>query len=197
MLRSRSLLILLIGYASFQLDVSAQQKDTPPLFAKLDEETREELRWYGELQSLARLFNIERDLLGERFDAALLDFVGESDVRHFYCARFLVDADYLHGRKPRPYLNLLLLQQGLLLAQSKKSDFGPEYRWIEEVPFRFFLAVGYERAGLKALAVRQKQWFESRRKKDPTIPGATGASDADWKVYEAIRLPRPDAKAQE
>jgi len=197
MVRTRSLLLLLIGCASFHLHASAQHKDASSPFAALDEETREEVRWYAECRSLATLFNIERDRLGERFDAELLKFVGKSDVRHFWCARFLVDPDYLDGRKPRPYLNLLLLQQGLLLTQSKKSDFGPEYRWIEEVSYRFFLAVGYQRAGLKALAARHKQWLESRRKEDPTIRGEMRGSDDDWKVYETIPLPHPDAKAPE
>ncbi len=186
MYRRSTFVVALVVCSLLATDVFAQEDLAPP-FATLDKETRDETRWYGGGQSLAELFNAERDRLGERFDAALLDFVGQCDVRHFYCAEFLVDPNSLHGREPRPYLSLLLLEQGLVLCQTKDTWIRPDSRWVLQVPFRFHLAVGYQRVGLTALAARHKQWYEPRRKKEPD----PGASDKDWKVYRAIPLPEP------
>lgn len=172
----------------FSCDVGAfAEEGEPKPFEALANATKDELVWLGNTKWLAPLFNRERVRLGKRFDAALIEFCGTSELRHLGCARFLVERELLQGQAPHPYLSQLLLEQGKLLA-SRNSRCLPEQRWCEEVEYRFPLAVGYQKLGMKTLAAEHKQWIESRRN-DPVFSGPNG-SDEDERIYDSIQIPK-------
>jgi len=69
-------------------------KERPP-FESLHQETANPIRWEGSPGPLAKLFNEERDRLGEEFDKALIEFCGSSYERHLNCALFLSLPEHL------------------------------------------------------------------------------------------------------
>jgi len=49
-----------------------------------------DLRWAGDKRPLVKMFNAERDRLGEKFDAELIRFVDDDPSRHYWSALFCV-----------------------------------------------------------------------------------------------------------
>ena len=153
-------------------------EEEPEPFAELDKETQRDLRWGFDNQSLARMFNAERDRLGEDFDGELIRFVGTNARRHYWCAAFLDSRSYLQGRAPRRYLSQLLYEQGLHLeATSDKPSLS------EKRSFHHLLAIGYIRMGMVPLAVHHKRQAERLFEKGAGGP-ATGVEEG--RLYESI-----------
>lgn len=165
------------------------QAFTPP-FEALDETAPNGISWGINNHEVARIFNAERDRLGDSFDQALILFVEGNLDRHYWCAVFLSEPAYLGGREPRPYLALLLFEQGLRLAIDKRQP-GEKFN-PREGSFRYLLAVGYMRAGFVRLAVQHKreleEWISSRELNEP-YPSLPAVSDAEEEVYDKIPVP--------
>jgi len=159
-------------------------------FEALDETRPNGISWGINNHEVARLFNAERDRLGGSFDQALILFVEGNLDRHYCCAVFLSELAYLGGREPRPYLALLLFEQGLRLAIDKRKP-GGTFNPCEG-SFRHLLAIGYMPAGLVRLAVQHKreleEWISSREVYEP-FPCLPAVSEADKEVYDKIPVP--------
>jgi hypothetical protein len=160
---------------------------TPAPFAALEKEVKSQGGWGGSKQPLAREFNAERKLLGDRFEIELLKYVGTNVERHYWTSAFLEDKGYLQGNKPLPHLSLLLKQQGLALLDGKRD----QDSLMNVVMLSVTAAVLAEQLHLHALAVSYKSTAQSLIESDADFGGAFPAMYPDERrLYDSITVPK-------
>jgi len=117
----------------------------------------------------ARVFNLERDRLGEAFEAELLAHLAAAadPGEHYWVAHFLMAPYYLEGRSPRPRLAQLILQQALALC-TDESDIK---QLGQVVKISVTAAVNSKKLGLGALAEAHKRRAESLVAANPILAG--------------------------
>jgi len=143
--------------------------------------------WHGDARVLAKLFNEERRRLGDRFDECLIAFVGEDPDKHLLIPRFLVFPSYLEKQKPRPYLALLLLQQGIEISIREKDEESQAHLLTSSVA----AAILSQKIGFQSLAQGHKKRTEMLLKSKPKLVGAwPSMNEDDRKVYNSIIIQR-------
>jgi len=146
--------------------------------------------WNQNNAEKARLFQAERDRLGDRFEDELTAFIAGDLERHYWTSAYLSIDDYLHGRRPRLHLALAIMQQGVALAEARPGLNALMRRYSLHVR----LVVLCRRLGLDALASAHKGRAEALRAAEATLAGGWPAmSPAMAKLYESTPLLRPAA----
>ncbi|MDP6634102.1 MAG: hypothetical protein QGG42_04350 [Phycisphaerae bacterium] len=143
--------------------------------------------WHGDARVLARLFNKERERLGDRFDECLIAFAGEVPDKHLVIPRFLVFPSYLKKQKPRPYLALLLLQQGIEISSRKTDEESQAHLLASSV----LAAILSQQIGFQSLAQGHKKRAAMLLYSKPKLVGAWPCMDKDdRRVYDSIVIQR-------
>lgn len=112
-------------------DVIAEGRNTPvavPPFFLLEAEVKDQPGgWAGNKEQLSSIFNAERVRLADKFEFALMKYLGSDPEKHYWISIFLAAPGYLHQNKPLPYLSLLQKQQGLSLLQERTDQEGRSF----------------------------------------------------------------------
>lgn len=125
----------------------------------------------GNKENLSKIFNGERNRLGENFEIELWKYIGD-DVEKLYWLNFFVESDsYLHGNKPLPALAFKLRQKGLELIDKKddKKSLG------RKVTLNRKQAIYYHNIGKRDLAIQSKITAENILKETDEVSAYIGA----------------------
>ncbi len=73
----------------------------------------------------SRIFQEERNKLGDKFEVEVWKFLGSDIDRHYYVSNFLDDSYFLHGNKPLFTLSTKIRDKGIELCE-KQPEVSPE-----------------------------------------------------------------------
>ncbi len=124
----------------------------------------------GNKENLSKVFNDERNRLGDKFEGELWKYIGD-DVEKIYWLNFFIESDsYLHGNKPLPKLAFEIREKGLDLLSNKndKKSLGRKVTLNREQ------AIYYHNVGKRDLAVKSKNIAENFLKENDEISAYVG-----------------------
>ena len=134
----------------------------------------------GNKENLSKVFNQERFLLGDDFEAELWKYLGD-DIEKYYWLNFFVESEsYLHGSESLPELAFRIRQKGLELLDKKddKKSLG------RKVTLNRKQAIYFHNAGKRDLAIKSKTIAEIILKKNDEISAYVGGmSRLDRCIY--------------
>ncbi len=127
-------------------------------FAEFDQAVKEQRGGFsGDKSYLSKIFNDERNRLGNEFEAELWKYIGD-DIEKYYWLNFFVDSDsYLLGNKPLPELAFKIRQKALELLD-KKDDNKSLGR---KVTLNRKQAIYYHKIGKRDLAIESRNTAET------------------------------------
>jgi len=124
----------------------------------------------GNKENLSKVFNDERNRLGDKFEEELWKYVGD-DVEKIYWLNSFIESDsYLNGNKPLPKLAFEIREKGLGLLNKKddKKSLG------RKVTLNRRQAIYYHNIGKRDLAVKSKNIAENILKENDEISAYVG-----------------------
>ena len=162
--------------------------NTSPPFADLARTAENQWAgWEGDKRPLAELLYREQNRLGGRFELELARFIGSDVQRHYWVAALLSSAEPAAGGKRRPYLALVILEQGVYLSERAP---GIQAK-ADAVRMSIRAAVLSRQLGFQHLAIAHKSRAEALIAKHSELAGASPAMSAqDHKTYSAIAIPK-------
>lgn len=140
-------------------------------FEIFDKAVKEEKGGFsGNKENLSKVFNDERNRLGENFETELWKYIG-NDVEKMYWLNLFVESDsYLHDNKPLPELAFKLRQKALELIDKKddKKSLG------RKVTLNRKQAIYYHNIGKRDLAIQSKNTAENILKENDEVSAYIG-----------------------
>lgn len=171
-----------------KISVAFGQQSTDSPFANLDDQIKSQGGWGLENQRLSNLFNLARKQLGNRFEPALMEYLGKDVDKHYWISAFLEAPTYLQGATPLPQLSLLIKQQALALL-GEQTD---QQSLSDRVRFGVTAAVLSKQLGLHELAVTHKTTVERLIQHSPALSASVpGMVDEKRKLYESLPPHKP------
>ncbi len=163
--------------------LQAQQVTNPP-FSEFEKQLRSEPAGFsGNKERLSKVFNTERQRLGNTFEVELLKWLGDDTEKHDWISSFLASESYLHGNQRLPHLSLLIKEQGLALVRGKDDE---ESR-RRAVRLSITAAILSSELGLNNLASSHKTAAEILLLRNPELSASfPGLSEADRPRYDGI-----------
>ncbi|MBA3600028.1 MAG: energy transducer TonB [Acidobacteria bacterium] len=124
----------------------------------------------GNKEYLSKIFNDERNRLGDNFETELWKYIGADIEKHYWLNSFVEFDSYLHGNKSLPELAFEIRQKGLKLLNKKddKTSLG------RKVTLNRRQAVHYHNIGKRDLAIRSKIVAETILKENDEISAYVG-----------------------
>lgn len=180
-------LVLMVVYLNIlafcNLTLVFGQQPVGASFAELDKQIKSQGGWGLDNQRLSVLFNIGRKRLGDRFEPALLEYLGKDVEKHYWVSAFLEASTYLQGATPLPHLSLLIKQQALALLEDKTDD----ESLSNKTRFSVTAAVLSEQLGLHELAITHKTKVEQLLLQKPELSASIpGMVDEERKLYDSL-----------
>lgn len=119
----------------------------------------------GNKEYLSKIFNDERNRLGDNFENELWKYIGDDAEKHYWLNFFVESESYLHGNKSLPELAFEIRRKGLDLLD-KKDD---ERSLGRKVTLNRRQAIYYHNIGKRDLAVKSKNTAETILKENEEI----------------------------
>lgn len=140
-------------------------------FAAFDKVIKEQKGGFsGNKEYLSKIFNDERNRLGDEFETELWKYLGD-DVEKHYWLNFFVESDsYLHGNKSLPELAFKIRQKAIDLL-GKKSD---KRSLGRKVTLNREQAIYYHNTDKRDLAIKSKNTAEAILKENDEISAYVG-----------------------
>jgi len=161
--------ILLIGWIiCFASIYSFAQNKSFEVFDKAVKEQKG--GFSGNKEYLSKIFNDERNRLGDNFETELWKYIGDDIEKHYWLNFFVESDSYLHGNKSLPELAFEIRQKGLELL-NKKDD---ERSLGRKVTFNRRQAIYYHNIGKRDLAIKSKIVTETILKENDEISAYVG-----------------------
>lgn len=125
----------------------------------------------GNKEYLSKIFNAERNRLGDNFEAEFWKYLGDDIEKHYWLNFFVESDSYLHGTKPLPELAFKIRQKGLDLLDKKndKKSLG------RKVTLNRRQAIYYHNVGKRDSALKSKTTAENILKQSDEISAYVGA----------------------
>ncbi len=119
----------------------------------------------GNKEYLSKIFNDERNRLGDNFETELWKYIGDDIEKHYWLNSFVESDSYLHGNKSLPELAFKIRQKGLDLLNKKddKRSLGRKVTLNREQ------AIYYHNIGKRDLAIKSKSVAETILKENDEI----------------------------
>jgi hypothetical protein len=152
-------------------------------FADFDKAVKTEKGGFsGNKENLSKVFNDERNRLGDSFETELWKYIGD-DIEKIYWLNSFVESDsYLHGNKPLPELAFKLRQKGLDLLddENDKKSLG------RKVTLNRKQAIYYYKTGNRTLALKSKTKAENLLLENDISAYVGGMTRLDKCVYSNL-----------
>lgn len=140
-------------------------------FTDFDKAVKEEKGGFsGNKENLSKIFNDERNRLGENFEVEFWKYLGDDIEKHYWLNSFIESDSYLHGNKPLPEMAFKVRQKGLELL-AKKND---KKSLGRKVTLNRRQAIYYHNIGKRDLAVKSKITAEDILKESDEISAYVG-----------------------
>lgn len=124
----------------------------------------------GNKEYLSKIFNDERNRLGDKFEMELWKYISDDIEKHYWLNSFVESDSYLHRNKSLPELAFKIRQKGLELL-NKKDD---ERSLGRKVTFNRRQAIYYHNIGKRDLAIKSKIVAETILKENDEISAYVG-----------------------
>lgn len=129
------------------------------------------------------LIDSQRKLLGDRFEAELLKYLGSDVDKHYWVSCSLTGCAIPTADRSLESLSLLIRQQALSLLAGKND----EHSAYMKVSLHIVAAVQSERLGFHNLAVEHKSETERLVSRNPDLKGGFPAmSKEEWQIYDSL-----------
>jgi len=162
----------------------AQEKVETKPFRSLNDAIQEKGGWQWQKNALAKLFAAERASLRGRFEKELWVYVDQKPERHYLSALFLSSDHYLNNAEARPFLALVLLQQGMYICEENKD----KQSRLLHIRMLVTAALVSQEQNVSLLASRYKNRANDLTSKDGYLKGGWPAmSKEDKETFEAIK----------
>jgi hypothetical protein len=124
----------------------------------------------GNKEYLSKIFNDERNRLGDAFETELWKYIGDDVEKHYWLNSFVDSDSYLHGNKPLPALAFRIRQKGLDLLDNKrdKKSLGRKVTLNREQ------AIYHHKIGKQDLAIKSKNIAEAILRENDDISAYVG-----------------------
>lgn len=140
-------------------------------FAAFDKAIKEQKGGFsGNKEYLSKIFNDERNRLGDEFETELWKYLGDDVEKHYWLNSFVESDSYLHGNKSLPELAFKIRQKAIDLL-GKKSD---KRSLGRKVTLNREQAIYYHNTGKRDLAIKSKNAAEVILKEDDEISAYVG-----------------------
>ncbi len=125
----------------------------------------------GNKEYLSKIFNDERNRLGDNFETELWKYIGDDIEKHYWLNSLVESDSYLHGNKSLPELAFKIRQKGLDLL-NKKDD---KISLGRKVTLNRKQVIYYHNTGKRDLAIKSKNIAEAVLKENDEISAYVGS----------------------
>lgn len=176
--------IYILAVVLLASSVVSAQEITGSSFTQLEIELKNEQGgWNGNKEKLSKVFDAERQRLGDAFEAELLKWLGKDPEKHYWISYFVENDSYLHGSRRLPHLSLLIKEQGLSVVRGRNDKDSRHYA----VGLSVTAAILSSELGLRELAWSHKREAERLLAQHPDLDASFPAlSEAERRRYDEI-----------
>jgi hypothetical protein len=156
--------VLLVGWIICFASIFSYAQVKP--FEVFDRAVKEQKGGFsGNKEYLSKIFNDERNRLGDNFETELWKYIGDDIEKHYWLNSFVESDSYLHGNKSLPELAFRIRHKGLELLD-KKDDAKSLGR---KVTLNRKQAIYYHNIGNRDSAIKTKVTAETILKENNEI----------------------------